>query len=158
MRRFLTGDYPIDPDLAAGYGAHLLTDRYWTHDLAQAYRELQARIHLSPEELRTIYYREMDQIDFELYRTMPWREAVWAQLAAVEPQAVPGLLSADEISRWRDRTLNWFDGLMQEPGITPQYVMMDDIRRFIDQAAGRIAALYERWGVVPYDRPADPSP
>jgi hypothetical protein len=151
VRLFLSIRDDIGADLRAGYGTHVITDRYWARDWVTPYRALQGDAGLTVEELRAVYYREMDQIDFDLYHTVPWREAVWAQLAAVKRRAIPGLLEADEIGRWRDRTLRWFDDPAHLPGITPQHVTIADARRFIDQSAARIAAVYGLWGVTPWD-------
>jgi hypothetical protein len=97
---------------------------------------------LSDQELRSLYYRETDQIDFDLYHRVPWRGKVWRKLAAAEPVSFGSLLTAKEIELWRDRTLDWFEKLKQEPGIEPVYITYADVCAFIDWAANRVGSCF----------------
>lgn len=91
---------------AAGYAAHLLTDRLWEQALGLPFRD-SFPAEFDPKVRRTIYYQETDQIDFDLYHQAPWRGEVWAKLKSCEPRDFAGLLSAQEITAWRERNLNW---------------------------------------------------
>ena len=44
--------------------------------------------------------------------------------------------------RWRDRTLDWFEKLKQEPGIEPVYITYADVCTFIDWAADRVGSCF----------------
>lgn len=89
---------------AAGYAAHILTDRLWNKRVIVPFRERNA--HLSREDQNALYYRETDQLDFNLYRRSPWRERVWQALQlAVAPDEVvapdaataPGAAASDAV-------------------------------------------------------------
>lgn len=99
----------------------------------------------SPLDGRALYYLETDQIDFDLFHQMPWRKAVWSMLATTQPADFAGLLSAEEITRWRDRTLNWFEKLKIEPGIVPVHITYSDVQVFINQAAGETLKIFKMW-------------
>jgi hypothetical protein len=120
-------------ELAWGYAVHLLTDRHWAASVVAAFR---ARV--PPEwddgQLRTVYYRETDQIDGDLYRSAPWRPAVWEALAAARPADLPGMVSADEVDAWRRRTLAWFDDPAHNPGVAPEYITRAQVGAFIGEA------------------------
>ena len=127
-----------------GYAAHVMTDYWWLQGIARPFFE-QFAPDTPHEERRDWYYRETDQVDFNLYHRAPWRLAVWGLLAsACAPEFSP-YLTADEIDRWRQRTLNWFEKLKQEPGIVPQIITDEVVGEFIQVTAQRIQPfLFER--------------
>lgn len=129
------------PDFAKGYATHLLTDRLWAETVFSPFREHIPQ-GLSDQERRSLYYRETDQIDFDLYHRVPWRAEVWRRLAAAEPVSFGSLLTAKEIELWRDRTLDWFEKLKQEPGIEPVYITYTDVYTFIDRAADLVGSCF----------------
>jgi hypothetical protein len=98
--------------------------------------------------LRTLYYRETDQVDIDLFRTVPWREAAWRLLAGAEAQGVPGLLSAGEIDAWRVRTLGWYDAPEHDPGIVPEHITRARVEAYVEEAIRRVrrcAATWPEW-------------
>ena len=138
---------------AAGYLAHLLTDYHWTADIVRPEQARQADAGMARDEIRALYYRETDQIDFDLYDQQPWRPQVWGLLAAARPMDLSGLLTAGEIDGWRQRTLHWFGETIQAPGIAPTHYPMADVLAFIDEIAGELAADVGAWW--PPDRRPD---
>ncbi len=137
-----------DDDLrnfADGYAAHLLTDRLWNALLERDYKP-RLSPDLDPAERRALYYRETDQLDFNLYHRSPWRPRVWALLGQARPPDFTPLLAAEEIARWRDRTLAWFETPEKEPRITPVYLTDAAIHAFIERATEAVAAaLADHW-------------
>jgi hypothetical protein len=111
-----------------------LTDYLWVETVIDSFRK-SIPPGLSDQEERALYYLETDQIDFDLYRRMPWRPGVWSKLAAAQPRDFGPLLTAEEIRQWRDRTLVWFGELKQEPMIEPVTITYRDVEAFIDQTA-----------------------
>ena len=99
----------------------------------------------APDEIRAIYYRETDQIDFDLYNGRPWRPRVWELLAAARPADLPGLLTAHEIAAWQQRTLHWFGETLAEPGIQPAYFSLARVLAFIEDTAAGLAADWAHW-------------
>ena len=100
---------------------------------------------ISAEERRILYYQETDQVDFNLYHQMRWRRQVWTKLVATQPKDFPPLLTGEEIKRWRDRTLRWFEELKEEPGIEPVHITDNDIQIFIDQAGEMVTRYFTAW-------------
>ncbi len=129
-------------DLALGYAVHLLTDALWVERVFCAFR---AAVALPRDQERALYYQETDEVDRLLFQGAPWRPAVWRALAAAQPADLPGLLSADEIGRWRDRTLAWFDTLPAAPG-PPRHLTLARIRAFIAACAASLHSELVGWG------------
>jgi hypothetical protein len=139
--------------LALGYAAHVLTDVRWREDILLPFRaqheerlrrDETSRNEMSVAELRTLYYNECDKVDLDLYDRQPWRPEVWALLRAVRARDLDGLLTAGEIAAWRDRVLVWFDDNRHRADYTPQYLTLDRILTFVDQAATRVYRQLER--------------
>jgi len=133
-------------DLARGYAVHVLCDRLWGRTVYQGFRRgLPA---LDAAALRALYYRETDQVDIDLYRTVPWRERVWRLLAGAEARDVPGLLSAGEIDAWRVRTLGWYEAPEHDPGIVPEHITRARVEAYVEEAirrARRCTATWPEW-------------
>jgi hypothetical protein len=132
------------PNFAAGYVAHVLADRLWRQTVYPAFL---ARLpkETAAADLRTLYYRDTDQIDCDLYRALPWRPEVWTLLASAPAIDFPPLLAAAEIARWQERTLAWYDDPDHEPGIEACYIRPEDVHEFIAQASGQIAEGLDDW-------------
>jgi hypothetical protein len=131
-------------DFAEGYVTHVFADRAWTETVPELLRR-QLPAAMPHAERRSLYYQESDQVDFDLYHEMPWRPAVWGLLAQARPIDFELLLTADEIARWRDRTLDWFESLKQEPMIEPAYVTAALVQAFILETAGTLAPYLREW-------------
>ena len=124
--------------------AHILTDRLWVQTLLNSF-DAKLASNTDPDVKRTLYYQETDQIDFNLYHTSSWRPQAWKLLeAAVTPDFRP-LLNASEIDPWRQRTLNWFDILKNDPHITPIYITDPMVEQFIPEAVDKIADKFTQW-------------
>jgi hypothetical protein len=128
----------------AGYVAHILADRLWAQAVFAPFRA-QLPSDMDPGALRTLYYQETDQIDFNLYHHSSWQPAVWELLAAAVAPHYDPLLSASEIDQWRQRTLRWYGTLKQEPCITPTYITDAIVERFVADAVDEIAGRFAQW-------------
>lgn len=133
-------------DFARGYAAHILTDRIWVKRIVKPLRATLPK-DISQAELASLYYRDTGQIDFNLYNHQPWRSKVWAQLAQANPIDFTDLLTASEIGQWRDRTLNWFTDLKEDPKIEPDYITDAMVQDFIPYAAKEITNLFQAWNI-----------
>jgi hypothetical protein len=134
---------PRQAEFIAGYCAHLLADSLWVQQMARPF-QAGAPSGMSRQELRSLYYQETDQVDFNLYHRMPWRQSVWQGLASALPPEFHPYLSAGEIGQWQQRTLTWFGGLKQEPRIVPVFFTDERVAAFIDQAADKIQDTMSR--------------
>lgn len=128
-----------------GYVAHVLTDHLWGETIGILFRN-KVSPDLIPQERASLYDRETDQIDIDLYRQAPWRTEVWLKLASTQPKDFGTLLTAEEIAKWRDRALAWYEDPAHEPKIKPIHITGEDISGFIVQAAEKILATFTIWG------------
>jgi len=137
------GEGGEESEFAEGYAAHILTDRLWEETVITWFREeVQA---MSEQDQRQLYYDETDQVDFDLYKTVPWREEVWHKLREAEARDFDNLLTSEEIRGWQERTLNWFEKLKEEPGIVPVYITGEVIEDFIQQAVAMSNKYLTMW-------------
>jgi len=124
-----------------GYLTHILTDRLWWEAVIDPFRKI-----LPPtfpeQDFRSLYYRETDQIDIDLYRQMPWRPEIWSKLDAATAADFAPFLTAEEIDQWRDRTLVWYEDPGHDPMIEPVYITRADTQTFIDRAVTEIARIF----------------
>lgn len=134
---------------ATGYAAHVLTDHLWIKTVIPQFRSVSPTAADSEAE-RVLYYRETDQIDVHLYRQSDWQPQVWTRLAEADCPDFPPLLTAAEIHQWRERTLHWFDDPSHDPQITPQYLTVALVQRFVQDAAEYVAAQFIDWHIVGY--------
>jgi hypothetical protein len=146
--RRLLGRYASDKsearEFAQGYMCHLLTDDLWYRTVIEPFFQSVPQV-LSEPQRRSLYYLETDQIDFDIYHQAPWRQEVWSRLAAAQSRDFAKLLTAGEISQWRDRTLIWFEKLKQEPMIEPVHITIPNVNNFIDKAIGEMAKFFKGW-------------
>jgi len=140
---------PPLPQFAAGYAAHLLADRLWNITIIQPL-QVRCAASMDASTLRTLYYEETDQIDFNLYHQMAWRSQAWELLdRAVAPDFLP-LLTAQEVDLWRQKTLQWFDKLKPEPKIVPQYITDHDVAAYTREAVAVIGQQFTTWNLYDY--------
>ena len=103
---------------------------------------------ISEESYRTWAAQRLveHKVDLALYDRAPWRPQVWALLRAARATDLEGLLSvaggagltADEIKRWRDRVLSWFETQRHRADHGLQYLTVEGVLAFIDRAAARV--------------------
>ncbi|MFS0870296.1 hypothetical protein [Paenibacillus xylanilyticus] len=134
-----------------GYFMHVLTDYYWFRSL---YPEFVERVTSTDEnngvkrtkdELGRLYYQETDQIDFNLYHYASWSGDVWRLLKSTPSYDVADRLTAEEILRWRDRTVTFFNEQANEPGIVPTYMTDDMVSSFVTDTVQRLILLIHSW-------------
>jgi hypothetical protein len=128
---------------SGGYLAHLLTDRLWWQTIINPFRQKFPSTFPEPE-FRSLYYRDTDRIDLDLYRQMPWRPQVWSSLETATATDFAPFLTAAELLQWRDRTLRWYDDPAHDSKVEPVYISRLDTQAFIVQAADEIANLWHR--------------
>ncbi|RAP75871.1 zinc dependent phospholipase C family protein [Paenibacillus montanisoli] len=127
---------------ALGYVSHVLTDLIWTHTIYDDFKRKATADHI--EDLRTLYYAETDQIDFNLYRNEPWRPQAWEALQNCAPPTVSSLLSKEEVEKWKKRILEWHTQLEKEPCIEPKYITEENVRSFIEDTSVQLVRLFEQ--------------
>lgn len=118
-----------------GYLVHILTDIFWSDSVLMVFKE---RYYSDPEPVqdrRMTYYNDTDQLDFEFYNRLDWRENVWSMLASAQGFDVAGAVSKEEVTLWRDRTLDWYSRGQSQHGNPVKYITYDELEEFTDYAA-----------------------
>ena len=138
----------IIPSFRTGYALHLLTDHFWTQGNVAAFIDRLPKT-MPDTEKRTLYYRETDQVDVNLYRQMSWRPKVWDMLACTVACDFDDLLTAQEIQKWLARDLNWFEKNKEKPRITPIYITDEVAAAFIEHAAEKAALFFRMQAAAP---------
>jgi hypothetical protein len=135
------------PAFAAGYAAHVLTDRLWSSTITEPFY---AQLPPDTDDVtwRKLYYQETDQIDCNLYHHMPWQPEVWSCLAQADSLDFLPLLSSSEIDLWRKRTLRWFEDPSHEPHVTPNYLTDSLVENFASRAARYVETHFYAWQIV----------
>ncbi|NUU79854.1 hypothetical protein [Paenibacillus xylanilyticus] len=134
-----------------GYFMHVLTDYFWFRSLYPEFVERVTRtddnngVKRTKDELGRLYYQETDQIDFNLYHHAGWSGDVWRLLKCTPSYDVVGRLTAEEILRWRDRTVSFFNEQANEPGIVPAYMTDDMVSSFVTDTVQRLIVLIHSW-------------
>lgn len=129
---------------AEGYCIHILTDLYWRDKVVESlFAELEDSI--PRHELRTLYYNECDKIDLELYDQQPWRNHIWDLLKSAETGDFEELLSQEEIKRWRDRVLSWYDKNRHKGDYQSRYITKELVLHFIIDASTRAYEQMALW-------------
>jgi len=134
---------------AAGYAAHLLADRLWNRTIIEP-MQTRCAASMDAPTVRTLYYEETDQLDFNLYHRAAWRSQAWDLLDRAVAPDFPPLLTAQEVNLWRQKTLQWFDKLKQEPKIVPQYITDDDVASYMREAVTTIEQKFSTWNLYDY--------
>jgi len=124
-----------------GYGIHVLTDGHWIPSVKRDFPEL-------VNELGNVrpmpYYNDVYQTDYALYRDAPEREHLFELLKIARAPKDHPMLSAAELSQWRDEQLAFYDRPCPhgEPveHIDPKYVL-----RFLDELIPKIDAITGRY-------------
>jgi len=95
--------HPNDP-FTQGYAVHVLTDIYNNISLWRAF------ITKFPEEAAkgyaSDYYRDMQNIDFQIYNEFVKERDIQRLLQEAAPQEMPGLITADELGRLQHNLLH----------------------------------------------------
>lgn len=131
-----------------GYFMHLLTDYYWFRDLYSKFAKSGLQKH-TQEHLRTLYYKETDQVDFNIYKQEVWRKEVWDSLNHARSFNFGDLLTSEEIMQWRDRTFVFFNDDSKEPGIVPEYITNKLVDDFVQETVPRLEVIISGWECGP---------
>ena len=134
---------PANSDFLFGYCVHILTDMYWFEQNFQVFLERYAKDDDPLQNEQWAYYNDSDRLDFEMFRSYPKREEIWSLLEKVNGVDIQDLVTADEIDRWKARTLHWYDqgeSLHKNP---TRYLSVDELLEFTEQAARVIASLFQ---------------
>lgn len=128
-------------DFLAGYAVHLVTDMYW----ARVFDPFLERFHADNpgENHASRYYNDCDAADLGIYNTAPWTPEVFAALGEARGEAADDLLTADEVERWRVRTVEWFTQDFSH--LMPvKYITQSEIDSYIEYAVKKCLEYFEK--------------
>lgn len=130
-----------------GYGIHILTDIIWWETVYMKFKQEYEK-NLNPvQDLKSAYYNDTDQLDFELYKKSEWRESIWNLLQKSECYSVESLLKESEISTWKSHTLKYFDTEVSRHKNPIRYFTIEELESFMKEAASRIKNILEKEGL-----------
>jgi hypothetical protein len=135
IRRGSGGD---DRDFRCGYGIHLLTDSFWNKTVVSMFDSRYGEDKSPAQDAKSAYYNDMDQLDFELYKKYPHRAEIWGRLLTGKAAGVDGLVSAEEVDGWKQRTLHWYDSGESRHTNPVRYIQYDDVLGYITNGADMI--------------------
>lgn len=125
-----------------GYGVHALTDGYWVPSVKGDFPDLvdPARDVLIP----ALYYNDVRQTDFRLYAEHPDRPRIFALLRAATPPEDHPMLTAAELSQWRDDQFAFYEGAC--PHDAPvRHVDVAYVERFIKRMVPELDRIMRRY-------------
>lgn len=128
-----------------GYFMHLITDYLWFSELYPIFLEKTKNLGRTNDEIITLYYKETDQVDFNLYNQKVWRLELWELLKDVRSYDFSDLLTSKEILLWRDRTFSFFADPLKEPKIVPEYFTDDVVGTFVNRASKQMDVIFKEW-------------
>jgi len=92
-------------------------------------------------ERKRAYYSDTDSLDYELYKTCDWRCDVLGLLEKTRYSDIEGLLSEEEIEKWNNRVLNWFENGESKFMNETRYISMCELACFIKDTSDKIEKL-----------------
>ena len=127
-------DRPMLKSFKLGYCIHVLTDIYWLKTIYLNFLSLDTIKDMEITESNKIYYYEIDKSSYDLLINEEWKPEVFRLLSdANSPETFPAV-TAEEIDRWRSRTLDLYgkhENMRSEP---VKYLLPEDIRCFLKTA------------------------
>ena len=127
-----------DESFLLGYCTHIATDFIWIKEIFNPFARKYAAETSPAQDRPAAYYNDTDIIDQFLYNESEWRAAVWEELKHAEAFGFLNLLSAHEISAWRERTLHWYDSGESGHKNPIRYITKADVEGFIPKCAEMI--------------------
>jgi hypothetical protein len=128
----------LDRNFLLGYCIHVLTDIYWHETLYSSFKHKYSQDSEPIQEQKWAYYNDTDKLDFELYKTLEWKDEVWSLLKEVRGIDVEDLVTSTEVDAWNTRTLNWYNSGQSQHKNPIRYITSEDLMEFIDKSASDI--------------------
>lgn len=134
----LTKSTKENSDFYCGYGIHILTDIYWNETIYAMFISRYDEDKTPAQDKTWAYYNDTDKLDFELYKKYEHRPEIWDYLQNIKAIEIDSLVSADEVSAWKNRTLHWFDSGESQHKNPIKYIFYDDLLSFMKETTMKI--------------------
>ncbi|MFE5321867.1 hypothetical protein ACFQ88_24535 [Paenibacillus sp. NPDC056579] len=132
-------------DYTLGYFAHIYADIRWTDTV---YANFEQEYQGNKDDIRKIYNKESNQVEFDLTKREKWTNDVLNKLHVADAYTIEPLLTQLEVSQYRDIKLQWLRNRENEPQITPIYLREDVIENFVSKTTSELNDLYKDWRVA----------
>lgn len=124
-----------DGMFALGYAVHIVTDRLWSSFYRDNYKGL---FDGNGKVIPAVYYNDTDQVDFMLYERSSLRVFLWDMLERSVSPELNGLLTSDEIERWKHRCMRYFNSGKSTWSDPVKYLTYDVVLGFISRVPEQI--------------------
>lgn len=121
-----------------GYGMHVMTDRLWTRFYPSAFPNI---MRAEGGTRVDIYRPDVEWIDWTIYKRSPGAKRLLDLLRAAVPPARHPYLTSDEISRWRDDVIEWYEGEKLLAEGLPKVLTLKGTVAFMEEAVGKLEVL-----------------
>jgi len=127
-------------DYIVGYFTHIYTDMKWTHNLYAEYKE-----QYHGEDIRHSYHQEAAQLEFELQRIVQEQgDDPVSMLLQAEGYAVEPLVTASEVTKYRDMKIEWLNDAANEPHIVLIYFTLERVEEFVRVTSEELQKLFKQ--------------
>ncbi|MFD0679258.1 MULTISPECIES: zinc dependent phospholipase C family protein [unclassified Paenibacillus] len=130
----LSTDVNFKPFLL-GYISHIVADINWGM-IKKAISQMQSN------PINDLLWDEENQNDFNLFRTVPWKDSVIDQIMHAPIYELTSLYTSNELHRWRKQVFDWFDVPSNEPQVPITYLTKDVVEAFIVNTADELKELF----------------
>ncbi|NOV02095.1 zinc dependent phospholipase C family protein [Paenibacillus planticolens] len=129
-----------------GYVSHLYTDLRWTQRVWTDFVDKLNHECEGPHgQVKSIYNREVAQIEYNLCRSENWTDRVLTSVLLAAPFAVNALLAESEIKQYGERVVRNLRDESQEPRILPRYITDQIVSEFIARTVRELRELIHEW-------------
>ncbi|MBB3072337.1 hypothetical protein FHS14_005369 [Paenibacillus baekrokdamisoli] len=132
-------------EFVLGYITHVYTDLRWTETVWEDYTRKIKQSIASHEPIKDRYNLEVCQIDCDLYKKEEWTGKILSLLNESRAYSIADLLDDNEISLYRDRTIQWLRDDNNNPHIQPLYITVESVTAFIIRTTEELDPLIKEW-------------
>ncbi|NOU94293.1 hypothetical protein GC093_13845 [Paenibacillus sp. LMG 31456] len=121
-----------------GYISHVVADINWGNTKKAISEEVY------PESINKLLWDEENQNDFNIFRTVPWRDSVIEKVVRAPLYELTNLYTTNELQKWRRQVFDWFDEPSNEPHIPINYLTENVVENFIANTADELKELFKK--------------
>ena len=125
----------------AGYCIHTLLDMVWIVEVFNVLEKTLRAGGMGFEYTRSKYYAETDACDVFLYQNTTWAKRVREKLAGVSSLELEGVLTAEEILKWKNVVLSKMERYETAAFQEPFYINPKNIEKILDDLAKKVYRL-----------------
>jgi len=120
-----------------GYISHIYADIKWVYRKREISQE-------SYKNLRELLWQEENQIDFDLYGAVSWRNEIFNTITEATTFEIDDIYTTTELNLWRRQLFRWLDNKDNDPQIVPVYLTRFVVEEFIKTTSEELKNLYSK--------------